>query len=280
MKVIRTIHEVRAEIADAKMRGLSVGLVPTMGYLHEGHLSLIKEARVRHDVVVMSLFVNPLQFGPNEDFEHYPRNGKRDERLAREAGVDIIFNPSVEEMYPTEPAMKIRVEKGVDVLCGKSRPGHFDGVATVVMKLFQIVQPDEAFFGEKDAQQAVVLMNMVSTFNVPVKIVTCPTVREEDGLAKSSRNVNLSKTERHEAPMLYKALLHGEKLIRQGETDPLVVIDNIKQFVQDGSGTIDYVEILQYPSLERMETVTGKVILVISYHYERARLIDNIIITV
>ncbi len=277
MNIATTIKAAREEIKHARAAGKTIGFVPTMGYLHEGHLSLIAEAQKKHDFVVISIFVNPLQFGPNEDFLRYPRDIERDERLAKNAGVDLIFYPAVEEMYPAEPPMVIHVERGVDVLCGASRPGHFDGVATVVMKLFQIVQPDEAFFGQKDAQQVAIIMNMVSMFNVPLTICSCPTVREEDGLARSSRNVYLSEEERKEAPFLYKTLKYGAELIRSGVRSRDEVISAMKEKLEKGSGTIDYIDILAYPSLEKKTELSGKLILALAYHYKHARLIDNYI---
>lgn len=280
MKIIETIQAVRKEVKQAKKEDKSIGFVPTMGYLHEGHLSLILEARKKHDLVIISIFVNPLQFGPNEDFERYPRDFERDERLAREAGADVIFYPSVTEMYPKETPMTIHVTKGVDVLCGASRPGHFNGVATVVMKLFQLIQPDEAFFGQKDAQQVAIIMNMVETFNVPVTIVACPTIREEDGLAKSSRNVYLTEDEREEAPFLYETLEYGAKLIRSGEKKRQTVIHEMLAKLEGGSGTVDYLDIFLYPSLEKVEELSGQIILAIAYQYKHARLIDNLIIKV
>ncbi|ARK30340.1 pantoate--beta-alanine ligase [Halalkalibacter krulwichiae] len=280
MKIIETIEKVRREVQNAKSKGQTVGFVPTMGYLHEGHLSLIDEARKKHDIVVVSIFVNPLQFGPNEDLDRYPRDIERDERLANGAGADLLFYPSVDEMYPVEMPMTIHVNKGVDVLCGASRPGHFDGVATVVMKLFQIVQPTEAFFGQKDAQQVAIIMNMVSAFNIPVDIVICQTIREEDGLAKSSRNVYLSDGERNEASFLYRTLLYGKELIENGERIPQLVLDKMNTKLQSGSGKLDYLSILRYPSLDRPEELNGTIILAIAYQYKNARLIDNLILEI
>ncbi len=280
MKIIKTIAAIREEVKQAKMTNQSIGFVPTMGYLHEGHLSLISEARKKHDLVIISIFINPLQFGPNEDFDRYPRDFVRDERLAREAGADILFYPSVTDMYPEEVPMTIHVTKGVDVLCGASRPGHFDGVATVVMKLFQLIQPNQAFFGQKDAQQVAIIMNMVRTFNVPVTIVACPTIREEDGLAKSSRNVYLTKEEREEAPFLYRTLEYGAKLIREGMLNKQQVKSEMLAQLEGGRGAVDYLDILQYPSLERVEKLSGQIILALAYQYQHARLIDNYIMNV
>ncbi|WP_332630156.1 pantoate--beta-alanine ligase [Halalkalibacter flavus] len=280
MKVVQTIDAVRDEVIAAKQTGLSIGFVPTMGYLHEGHVSLIEAARKDHDFVVLSIFVNPLQFGPNEDLDRYPRDFQRDEKIAQKADVDVIFYPSVHEMYPTNMPMSIHVTSGVDVLCGASRPGHFDGVATVVMKLLQIVQPNEAYFGQKDAQQLAIIMNMVEAFNVPVNIRGCPTVREEDGLAKSSRNVYLTKEERAEAPFLYEALKAGANLVRSGETSHSFIRAELEKRLETGSGRIDYVDILHYPSLEQSEQLSGKVILAVAYFYKNARLIDNYIVDI
>ncbi|MFC0559913.1 pantoate--beta-alanine ligase [Halalkalibacter alkalisediminis] len=278
MKIIETIAQMRQEITIARKAGQTVGFVPTMGYLHEGHLSLIEAAKEKHDVVVVSIFVNPLQFGPNEDLERYPRDFERDERLAKHIGTDILFYPTVQEMYPETMPMTIHVTKGVEVLCGESRPGHFDGVATVVMKLFQIVQPDEAFFGQKDAQQIAVIMNMVSAFNLPLQIVACPTVREEDGLAKSSRNVYLSDQERQEAPLLYETLQFGAELIKSGEKKRDRVLDQMKARLDNGTGRLDYLTILSYPSLNETQTLHGAIIIAVAYFYQNARLIDNYIL--
>ncbi|MFC0470257.1 pantoate--beta-alanine ligase [Halalkalibacter kiskunsagensis] len=280
MKIIETIEEVRQEITKARTAGQSVGFVPTMGYLHEGHVSLIKSARKKHDIVIVSIFVNPLQFGPNEDLDRYPRDLKRDEQLAKEEGTDLIFYPSVTEMYPEKMPMTIHVTKGVDVLCGASRPGHFDGVATVVMKLLQIIQPDEAFFGQKDAQQLAVIINMVEAFNIPVIITACPTIREEDGLAKSSRNVYLTEEERLEAPLLYETLTYGADLIQSGERARTKILKILTERLQEGSGKLDYIDVLRYPSLETTEEIQGKAILAVAYYYKNARLIDNYIVEV
>ncbi|WP_100407240.1 pantoate--beta-alanine ligase [Bacillus solitudinis] len=281
MNIVKTINELRERIDDCKKKNKSVGFVPTMGFLHEGHLRLIKQAREANDIVVLSIFVNPLQFGPNEDFERYPRDFKRDERLAREAGVDVLFYPTVTEMYPKEPMMTIHVTQGVDVLCGASRPGHFDGVTTVVMKLFQIVLPDRAYFGLKDAQQVAIIMNMVETFNVPIDVVACETVREDDGLAKSSRNVYLSVDERQAAPLLYQALQKTKAYIENHfctRTEGMTFL--YEQLSEQPIGAIDYIDILSYPRLERVNELTGTIIIALAYRYEHARLIDNLLLNV
>ncbi|WP_062046843.1 pantoate--beta-alanine ligase [Bacillus sp. JCM 19034] len=280
MKVIKTIPLLKEEIKKIQQSNETIGFVPTMGYLHEGHLSLIEEARNQTNKVILSIFVNPLQFGENEDLDQYPRDFKRDEQLARLAGVDILFYPDIAEMYPSEIPMMIHVSKGVDVLCGKSRPGHFDGVATVVMKLFNIVQPTKAFFGQKDAQQVAVIINMVNAFNIPVEIVRCPTIREEDGLAKSSRNVYLTNEERKEAPIIYNSLLRASHAINEGMRKKSDVIKLIKDHLSQGNGKIDYVDVLTYPALEDKGIVSGQVIIAVAYKYKKARLIDNYIMTV
>ncbi|WP_100372732.1 pantoate--beta-alanine ligase [Bacillus sp. FJAT-45037] len=280
MNIVKTIHDLQEKVTSFKNKDLSIGFVPTMGYLHEGHISLLKEARNNHDVVVLSIFVNPLQFGPNEDLDRYPRDFNRDEELAREAGVDLLFYPSVEEMYPGESSMIIHVKEGVDVLCGASRPGHFDGVATVVMKLLMLVQPDQAFFGQKDAQQVAIITNMVQMFNVPVKIVPVSTVREEDGLAKSSRNVYLSETERKEAPIIFQTLERAREKIKAGEHDGSVIVNFVKDELRRMTlSEIDYVELVSYPALRRVEKIEETVLLAVACKFKQARLIDNFIVT-
>lgn len=206
MRVVTTIQALAEEINAAKQAHQTIGLVPTMGYLHEGHLTLAQTARAENDVVVMSIFVNPTQFGPNEDFESYPRDLPRDTALAQSVGVDIMFAPSVEEMYPHDGGIRIQAGEQATILCGASRPGHFDGVLQIVSKLFHLAQPTRAYFGQKDAQQVAIIATMVRDFNFPLEIRVVPIVREEDGLAKSSRNVYLSETERQEAPAIYEAL--------------------------------------------------------------------------
>ncbi|WP_078428476.1 pantoate--beta-alanine ligase [Alkalihalobacterium alkalinitrilicum] len=281
MKIIETIQELQTIIKEVKKNESAVGFVPTMGFLHEGHLSLVEQAQKECDFVVMSIFVNPLQFGPNEDFDRYPRNFERDSQLAKNAGVDLLFYPNVTEMYPKEPAMKVIVHEGVDVLCGKSRPGHFDGVATVVLKLFNMVTPDRAYFGMKDAQQVAVIEKLIRDFNLQMTLVGCPTLREEDGLAKSSRNVNLTENERQVAPSIYKSLQLAEELIINGERQAEIIKDKlIKYLEQNRSGNIDYIELLSYPELKHQKQLEGKVIIAIAQQYSKARLIDNIVIDI
>ncbi|MFK3936310.1 pantoate--beta-alanine ligase [Alkalihalobacillus sp. NPDC078783] len=278
MKVIKTVESLRNDMRLIKTDRKSVGFVPTMGALHEGHLSLIHQARENHDVVVVSIFVNPLQFGEGEDFESYPRDLERDQQLCAAAGVDILFNPSVSEMYPNEASVEIKVVQGIDVLCGKSRPGHFDGVATVVLKLLHMVEPNAAYFGQKDAQQVAVIKQMVQTLSMSVQIIACPTVREEDGLAKSSRNVNLNESERNLAPGLYTTLKKAGELAKSGysRTDLIrYVTENLSQLEL---GSIDYVDVLTYPELMATEQLSGTMIIAVAYHFTRARLIDHILV--
>lgn len=272
MKVVNTVKDLRNWVLSTKESGQSIGLVPTMGFLHEGHLALVESAKSENDVVAMSIFVNPAQFGPNEDFDRYPRNFDRDSMLAEKAGVDVIFAPSVEEMYPRKSQITMGAGTLADVLCGKSRPGHFDGVLKVVTKLFHLVQPDLAYFGQKDAQQLAIIESLVRDFDFPLEIRRIATVREQDGLAISSRNVYLSETERVEAPKLYQALQRGVTAARDGENP----IPEMTRFIQsETSGKIDYIELLSYPDLT--EAPNGQAILALAVQFQKARLIDNII---
>jgi pantoate--beta-alanine ligase len=279
MKVITSTKEIQQFMLAERKAGKTIGFVPTMGYLHEGHLTLAEQARKDCDIVVMSIFVNPLQFGPNEDYERYPRDIERDQQLAKEVGVDYLFIPSVQEMYPYEASVQMTVTKRVNVLCGRSREGHFDGVVTVLTKLFHLIFPHKAYFGLKDAQQVAVVDGLVKDFFFPIEIVPIPTVREEDGLAKSSRNVNLTAQERKEAPALYQSLLKAKKLIEQGETRPEIIINVVRNYLSSQtSGEIDYIELYSYPSLEPIDVIEGTVIIAIAVRFSKARLIDNIIL--
>lgn len=279
MKIISGIKDMQAEAKRQMKLGHSIGFVPTMGFLHEGHISLVEAARKQNHIVVMSVFVNPLQFGPNEDFDRYPRDIKRDEELAREAGVDILFYPHVSEMYPEDRTTTLTVNRRVDTLCGESRPGHFDGVATVVLKLFQIVLPDRAYFGLKDAQQVAVISGLVDDFNVPVEIVPCPIVRERDGLAKSSRNVYLTPSERTDASELSNSLRAAKEAISSGESSAHRIKKIVESKLQETVGTIDYVEVLSYPELKPIDTIDEDIIVAVAVQFSAARLIDNAIIT-
>jgi pantoate--beta-alanine ligase len=229
----------------------------------------------------MSIFVNPLQFGPNEDLDAYPRDFERDSEIAKNEKVDYIFYPSVEEMYPTEPSVTLVVQKRVNVLCGSSRPGHFDGVATVLAKLFHIIQPTRAYFGMKDAQQVAVVDGLITDLHFPVELIPIETVREADGLAKSSRNVRLTSKEREEASVLYKSLKEAEKHILAGERDIEVIISNMKNSISKNStGAVDYIEIYSYPELENLEVLEGKIIIALAVKFSNARLIDNLVLTI
>ncbi|PAE22262.1 pantoate--beta-alanine ligase [Bacillus sp. 7504-2] len=280
MKIITNITEMQALVKELKNTN-SIGFVPTMGYLHEGHLQLIRKAREANDITIVSIFVNPLQFGPNEDLASYPRDFERDVSVCREEGVDIIFNPSVAEMYPNPLSVKVLVQARTDVLCGDSRPGHFDGVATVLTKLFHLILPDRVYLGMKDAQQVAVVEGLIADLNFPIELIPIPTVREEDGLAKSSRNVNLNSEERQQAPEIYRALLEARKKIEAGERNIESLVTMIRNNItKKTSGTIDYVEIYSFPELQTIEKVKGKIIIAIAVQFTKARLIDNIVLAV
>lgn len=279
LKVITKKREMQQEAKTLLRNNKTIGFVPTMGYLHNGHLKLVEEAKRKNDVVVMSIFVNPLQFGPGEDFESYPRDPRRDQELAAEAGVDILFLPKVEEMYASELTTNITVIQRTDVLCGKNRPTHFDGVVTVIAKLFHIVLPDRAYFGLKDAQQVAVITGLVDDLDFPVEIIPIPTIRENDGLAISSRNAYLTEEERSQAPFLYQSILTGVDLIENGERDPKSLVNDMKKNIQSHMDVdIDYIEILSYPELKQLKQIEGQVIIAGAVRFSKARLIDNIIL--
>ncbi|MFS0776329.1 pantoate--beta-alanine ligase [Neobacillus sp. 3P2-tot-E-2] len=281
MRVITTIQEMQTEIIKLKSQSKSIGFVPTMGFLHEGHLTLLKRAREENDIVVLSIFVNPLQFGPTEDFSTYPRDFERDQSLAECEGVDFILYPSVEEMYPHSSSVRVIVQERTDVLCGKSRPGHFDGVATVLTKLFNIVLPTRAYFGKKDAQQVAVVDGLITDFNFPIHLIPVDIVREEDGLAKSSRNVNLLPDERRQAAALYKSLAEAKETIENGERNPGTIKNLISNMItSETDGQIDYVEILSYPQLKALDNIDDTCIIAIAVKFSKVRLIDNIILDV
>ncbi|GAF24194.1 MULTISPECIES: pantoate--beta-alanine ligase [Shouchella] len=275
MLVVTTIKELQQVLSPYRSDNQTIGFVPTMGALHAGHQSLFSVARDHHDVVVVSIFVNPLQFGPGEDYETYPRQQALDEQVARESGCDVLFCPTVGEMYPDGFPQVVHVKQGADVMCGRSRPGHFDGVATVVLKLFSVVQPNEAFFGEKDAQQLAIIKQLVKEFFLPITVTGCPTVREEDGLARSSRNVYLTAEERRYAPLLYKAL---QKAQASGKRDPSILVADVKATLASiPVGEIDYVEAYEYPSLKKVNEANALIIVAFAYQFKKARLIDHIV---
>lgn len=280
MKRIVAPADMRQFVREQKMQGKTVGYVPTMGFLHEGHLSLFRRAAETSDCVVASIFVNPTQFGDREDYENYPHDKEHDAILAEEAGVSALFLPEETSVYPNGTDFSVKVNAKTDVLCGLSRPGHFDGVATVLTKLFNIVEPDHVYFGMKDAQQAAVVAGLIKAFHFPAEMFLCPTVREKDGLALSSRNARLSTLERKEAPELYRGLKTGLDVMRKGERRAERIITSVKAYYQNHLkwGKIDYIDLLPYPELAREKSViSGKFILACAVNYARARLIDNII---
>ena len=281
MKVVKTVKEVRDIVASWRKDGLSVGLVPTMGYLHEGHQSLIRESSSQNDRTVVSVFVNPIQFGPNEDLDVYPRDLERDKRAVEEAGGDLIFNPEPAEMYPEHFTSFIDTTETTELLCGAVRPTHFRGVCTVVGKLFNIVLPDRAYFGQKDAQQLATIRRFARDLNFPVEIIACPIVREEDGLAKSSRNTYLNPEERQAALILSKSLRLGREAIEAGEREAGAVIDVITKSLQtEPLARIDYVEVVDFENIQRTPRIEGEVLVAIAVYIGRTRLIDNFIVNI
>jgi len=276
MKTINTIKEIREIVKEWKSKGFSVGFVPTMGYLHEGHKSLIEKASLENDKVIVSIFVNPTQFGPNEDFEKYPRDLEKDEALCNSAGADLIFAPEVIEMYPEGANTLVDVEGLTEGLCGEKRPGHFRGVCIVVSKLFNIVAPHRAYFGEKDAQQLAVIKRMVKDLNFDIDVKGCPIIREEDGLAKSSRNTYLSAEERIAARVLSRSLRKGKEALSQGERDS----DNLKDIIlqelhSEPLAKIDYVEIVDSSTLKSIKSIDKPILTAIAVFIGKTRLIDN-----
>lgn len=281
MKVTGKIHEIREEIKGWKKVGLTVGFVPTMGYLHEGHASLMKEAKKQCDKVVVSIFVNPMQFGVNEDLDSYPRDLEADKVLCQQVGVDLIFHPQVEEMYAEGFCSFVDMDGLTKELCGKSRPIHFRGVCTVVNKLFNIVQPHKAFFGQKDAQQLAVICRMVKDLNMDIEVIGCPIIREEDGLAKSSRNTYLNEEERKAALILSKTIFMGEELVRKGERSSIKLLSLMREMLaSEPMAEIDYVEAVSMDTIEKIQILEGNVLVAIAVKIGRTRLIDNFIATI
>ncbi|MCL6627567.1 pantoate--beta-alanine ligase [Alicyclobacillus shizuokensis] len=277
MQTIETIAEVREAVAAARRESKTVGLVPTMGFLHDGHMRLVDTARQENDLVVVSIFVNPLQFGPNEDFDRYPRDAERDQAMLAEHGCDIVFMPSVDEMYPRPPETVIELPRMSETLCGRSRPGHFRGVAMVVSKLLHIVQPDRAYFGRKDAQQAAIIQRLVEDLNMPVQIVTVPTVRDADGLAKSSRNVYLTPEERRHATVLYRSLNRAKEAILAGERSTARLVQDMRATLEAEPGVrLDYADIVSLSDLQPMDKLEGEVLLAVAAYVGKTRLIDNL----
>lgn len=281
MRVIETISDMKAVIRSQRRAGKSIGFVPTMGYLHEGHMSLARRSIQENEFTVMSIFVNPTQFGPREDFSKYPRDMARDCRMAEETGVDLIFAPTADEMYPAGYKTYVNVEGITEILCGASRPGHFRGVTTVVAKLFNIVEPDKAYFGQKDAQQAIVIQKMVRDLAMGVDVITCPIVREPDGLAMSSRNVYLSPEQRKAAVILSKSLFEADEMVKNGETAREKVLAYIKERIQtEVLADIDYIEAVDAVTLECGDRFQGKTLIALAVRFGATRLIDNIIVEV
>jgi pantoate--beta-alanine ligase len=275
MQIITTIREMR------KLRGTmsgSIGFIPTMGYLHEGHLSLVEQAKKENEHVVVSIFVNPKQFGPNEDFSRYPRDEQRDTELLKKAGVDVLFLPTVDEIYPEGFDTYVIVENISQVLEGEKRPGHFKGVATVVTKLFNIIQPDNAYFGQKDAQQVSVMKKMVTDLQFPIKIVVGITIREPNGLAKSSRNVYLTESEQKEAAVLFRSLQLALEKFQKGEKDSIKIKKEMKKLIQTTSGSIDYISIVDPETLKELDIIKKDTLISLAVYFGKTRLIDNIIL--
>ncbi len=278
-QVVERIKDMNSIVSQFKSQGKTIGLVPTMGALHDGHLKMMKQSIEENDITAVSIFVNPLQFGPNEDFDDYPRPFESDLEKLKQIGVDYVFHPTVEEMYPGELEMTITVGRLAQVLEGKKRPGHFDGVVTVVNKLFNIIQPTRAYFGRKDAQQLAIIEKMVEDFNHSVQIVPIDIVREEDGLAKSSRNIYLTEQERIEAVHLSKSLALAKKKYDEGERNSDVLIQAITHYLESNvSGDIVEVAIYSYPELEEQHTIEGQIFISLAVKFSQARLIDNNII--
>lgn len=279
MKVISSVFDMQKTAEALRLKGRRIGLVPTMGYLHEGHMSLMRRAREDCDVVVASVFVNPMQFGPGEDFERYPRDAEGDRKRCESTGVDILFMPDAKDMYTLPAPVFVTVEGISDILEGAIRPGHFRGVATVVAKLFNITKPHRAYFGQKDYQQCIVIKRMVAGLNMDVDIVVMPIIREPDGLAMSSRNVYLAPEERNAAAALPKALKTAEELIRQGVSDLSDIKERMRNIILSSKGVaIDYIEIADPETLEPLDIARGRMVLLVAIRISGTRLIDNFLI--
>ena len=279
MQIATTINEVRTQVKAWKKEGLSVGFVPTMGYLHEGHGSLISRARKENDKVVVSIFVNPMQFGPGEDLESYPRDLDKDSAYCESLGADMIFHPEPEEMYIDGFCSYVDMSVLTEELCGLSRPVHFRAVCTVVNKLFNIVQPDRAYFGQKDAQQLAIIKRMVQDLNMDLEIIGCPIVREEDGLAKSSRNTYLSAEERQAALVLSRAVKLGQKLVANGETDAKKIVSEMSALIEkEPLARIDYVKAVDGLTMQQIDTVKAPMLVALAVYIGKTRLIDNFMI--
>ncbi|CDO02442.1 pantothenate synthetase [Oceanobacillus picturae] len=279
IKRITTIKKMNEIITMLKKEQKQIGFIPTMGALHEGHLSMVKASLTNNDITIVSVFVNPLQFGPNEDFAAYPRDIESDQAKLEAVGANYLFYPAVEEMYPESLAISLKVNHMAEVLEGAKRPGHFEGVITVVNKLFNIISPDTAYFGKKDAQQLAIIEKMTTEFNHPIKIIGVDTIREADGLAKSSRNVYLTDQERQEAVHLYQSLVKAKEMYDAGERNSASLINAIcKHLSENTSGNIEDIAVYSYPELVEQKKITGQIFISLAVKFSKARLIDNIII--
>ncbi|MCD8216745.1 MAG: pantoate--beta-alanine ligase [Clostridiales bacterium] len=279
MQVVKTIKEVKNNVKGWKKEGLTVGFVPTMGYLHEGHGSLIQRAREENDKVVVSIFVNPMQFGPTEDLASYPRDLAKDSAYCESLGADLIFNPEPEEMYTDSFCSYVDMSVLTEELCGLSRPVHFRGVCTVLTKLFNIVQPDRAYFGQKDAQQLAIVKHMVEDLNMDLEIIGCPIIREEDGLAKSSRNTYLSDEERKAALILSKTIALGQKMVAEGESDAVKLVEAMKANIEtEPMARIDYVKAVDGLTMQQVTEVKAPLLVAMAVYIGKTRLIDNFMI--
>ncbi len=279
MEIVATVSEVRSRVKAWKKEGLSIGFVPTMGYLHEGHGSLIEQARKHNDKVVVSIFVNPMQFGPKEDLASYPRDLEKDSIYCESLGADLVFHPEPEEMYDEHFCSYVDMSVLTEELCGLSRPVHFRGVCTVVTKLFNIVQPDQAYFGQKDAQQLAIIQRMVADLNMDVEVIGCPIVREEDGLAKSSRNTYLSEEERKAALILSKSIALGKKMVAEGETDAVKLVTAMKEMIAtEPMARIDYVKAVDGLTMQQVTEVKAPLLVAMAVYIGKTRLIDNLIL--
>ncbi len=281
MRVITKISEMKAAVREERAKGKRIGLVPTMGFFHEGHLSLVRESLRKTDCTVVSLFVNPTQFGPQEDFKKYPRDLERDKKMLEELEADLLFVPDEKRMYPEGYKTYVEVKDLQDKLCGRSRPGHFRGVCTVVLKLLEIVRPDEAFFGQKDAQQALIIKKMVRDLDLDVEIGVLPIVREEDGLAMSSRNIYLRREQREAALCLVKSLKEAQHLLDSGERDVSVILGRMRQVIgSEPLARIDYIEIVDLENLEPLDKIEKEALIALAVFIGKVRLIDNMIVQV
>jgi pantoate--beta-alanine ligase len=282
MKILKKINEVRDEIKKLKKENKIIGFVPTMGYLHEGHISLVKKAKEECDYVVVSIFVNPTQFCPGEDFDRYPRDIERDIKILENEKIDLLFNPDIEEMYKKDNKTWVIVDEISDIYEGKFRKGHFKGVCTVVIKLFNIVQPDKAYFGWKDFQQLIIIKKMVEDLNIPVEIIGCPTIREKDGLAASSRNVYLNEEERKKALCLYKALKKIEEMIKKEKIyECEILIKEGRKIIEEEEGVkIQYLDIVSMDNMKKLEKIEDKAVIIGAIKIGNVRLIDNLIVSV